>query len=30
MALNELLAVIYGRKDLGRVATRANIVDDPT
>lgn len=29
MALNELLAVIHDRKDLARVATRANIVEDP-
>eukprot|EP01057_Protomagalhaensia_wolfi_P001331 Protomagalhaensia_wolfi_Nauph_80__1330@NODE_1794_length_1336_cov_34_888204_g1398_i0_p1_GENE_NODE_1794_length_1336_cov_34_888204_g1398_i0NODE_1794_length_1336_cov_34_888204_g1398_i0_p1_ORF_typecomplete_len198_score25_26ISP3_C/PF18045_1/1_5e28ISP1_C/PF18161_1/1_9e24SnoaL/PF07366_12/0_082_NODE_1794_length_1336_cov_34_888204_g1398_i07411247 len=30
ISLNELVAVIHGRKDLGRVATKANIVDDPT
>lgn len=30
MELDELVAVIYGKKELTRVATRANIVDDPT
>ncbi|EZG68908.1 putative inner membrane complex sub-compartment protein 1 [Gregarina niphandrodes] len=30
MSLDELVTVISGRKDLGRVATKANIVDEPT
>eukprot|EP01053_Blabericola_migrator_P008817 Blabericola_migrator_1__8816@NODE_4657_length_1035_cov_310_934917_g2896_i0_p1_GENE_NODE_4657_length_1035_cov_310_934917_g2896_i0NODE_4657_length_1035_cov_310_934917_g2896_i0_p1_ORF_typecomplete_len176_score17_56ISP3_C/PF18045_1/1_1e26ISP1_C/PF18161_1/3_1e23_NODE_4657_length_1035_cov_310_934917_g2896_i068595 len=30
MGLDELVAVIHGKKDLARVATKANIVDDPT
>lgn len=30
MALEELVTVIDNPKDLARVATKANIVDDPT